>query len=385
MSILESVWLGRVDDGRLNNLNLIRLVLASVVILSHSYVLLNQFSEEPQHHLLHFGDLGGTAVFSFFFISGFLILRSAIHHKDPANFIAARILRIFPGLIATVLLCTFVLGPIFTKILLTNYFNSKATYSYMSAVALHHGNPNQLPGLFEENFVAHAVNGPLWTLSSEWTMYMVALIGCLIFRWRMIFPHTARSWALLSGAVLFTIQMFPLPLQYAAPWIAFFILGAACYLFRARIKLSPPLAISLLLADLFLLRFLPHAGKPLFPFVLGYFLLVVGFHPELYVQGFHRVGDFSYGLYIYAWPVQQILAQRVNFPLLLFVYSYAFTLPLAVLSWYLIESPCLSMKQVLERRKGANSYTGDRFHELSLSNNECARNNYSGGVQDLGS
>jgi len=365
MSILESVWLSRVDHGRSNNLNLIRLVLASSVIFSHSYVLLNQFAQEPQHHLLHFGDLGGTSVFSFFFISGFLILRSAIQHKDPASFISARVLRIFPGLIATVLLCTFVLGPIFTRISLADYFHSKETYSYLSAIALHHDNSNQLPGLFEESFVAHAVNGPLWTLSSEWTMYMVALVGCLVFRWRTIRTYTLKSWTMLIAAVLFTIQMFPLPLQYATAWIAFFLLGAACYLFRAKIKLSPLLAMSVLLINLFLLRLLPHVGKPLFPFALSYFLLVLGFHPGLYARWFHRVGDFSYGLYIYAWPVQQVLAQRIPSPSLLFFCSYVLTLPLAVFSWYLIESPSLSRKKRPERQKIPVSSAVIRFRELS--------------------
>jgi peptidoglycan/LPS O-acetylase OafA/YrhL len=159
--------------------------------------------------------------------------------------------------------------------------------------------------------------------------------------------------------------MFPLPLEYATPWIAFFLLGAACYLFRARIKLSPPLAIFVLMVDLLLLRLLPHAGKPLFPFALSYFLLVVGFHPGLFARWFLRFGDFSYGLYIYAWPVQQILAQRVTAPLQLFLYSYVLTLPLAIFSWYLIESPSLSRKRKLERQGAAIGYTLARFHELS--------------------
>ena len=362
MGNLRSIWLDRVDDGRANNLNLIRLVLASTVIFSHSYVLLNQFANEPFHHILHFGDLGGTAVFSFFFISGFLISRSAIHHKDPATFIGARILRIFPGLIAAVLLCTFVIGPIFTHISLREYLHSKATYSYISEIALHHGNSNRLPGLFKSNFVAHEVNGPLWTLSSEWTMYMVALIGCLIFRWRTIQRYTLKAWIVLIVAGLFTVQMFPLPLQYAAPWIAFFILGAACYLGRTRIKLSPLLALSVLLVDLLLIRLLPHAGKPLFPFALSYFLLVAGFHPGLHARWFLRFGDFSYGLYIYAWPVQQVLAQWVTAPLSLFFYSYMLTLPLATVSWYLIEAPSLSRRKSLERQRIAISSTVPMFN-----------------------
>jgi peptidoglycan/LPS O-acetylase OafA/YrhL len=350
MGILESVWLGRVDNGRTNNLNLIRLVLASAVIFSHSYVLLGRFAQEPFHHFLHFGDLGGTAVFSFFFISGFLISRSAAKQRDPVTFIRARILRIFPGLVATVLLCTFVLGPIFTRLPLQEYFHNKETYSYMSAMVLRHGNSNQLPGLFEGNFVARGVNGPLWTLSSEWTMYMAALICCLAIQRRKIHAYTPMSWIMLIAAVLFTVQMLPLPWQYAVPWIAFFSLGAACYLFRARIKLSPLLALSVFLIDLLLIRLLPHVGKPLFPFALSYLLLVLGFHPGLRATWFFRFGDFSYGLYIYAWPVQQILAQWVTSPLLLFLYSYIFTLPLATVSWYLIEAPSLSRKKKVERR-----------------------------------
>ena len=98
----SEIWkiskLSDVERGRHNNLNLIRFALSSAVVLSHCYVILGLFKDEPMQKFLHFNDLGGTAVYSFFFLSGYLILKSSIR-SSPEEFILSRVLRIFPALI----------------------------------------------------------------------------------------------------------------------------------------------------------------------------------------------------------------------------------------------------------------------------------------------
>ncbi len=88
----------------------------------------------------------------------------------------------------------------------------------------------------------------------------------------------------------------------------------------------------------------------LFPYVLGYFVLTLGYHPAVHIAGFHRFGDYSYGLYIYAYPLQQLLATRFHSPLAFFAATYPLTLLAAVCSWHFIEEPSLKLKYKIKRK-----------------------------------
>lgn len=346
MKLFETANLGTVERGRANNLNLIRLVLASSVVFSHSYPILHQQLREPMMRYLHImTNLGDCAVFGFFYISGFLITKSAIRHTDPAEFLRARALRIFPGLAVAVLISTFIIGPAFTNLSLSDYFHNSQTYYYLATVVLHHHVTLDLPGLFQSHAI-HEVNLPLWTLSSEWTMYLVALFVAVAIRWRSLYPGiTPASWIAIGIAAIVTLQMFPLPMHYAYKWMIIFAAGSLSYRFRRHIPLSVPFAVPLFLLDLFLLRFSPHLGTPLFPLTYFYLLLVVGFHPALFAGWYLKVGDPSYGLYIYGWTIGQILSVYFVSPPALFFATYLIALPVALLSWHLIESRSLAFKR----------------------------------------
>lgn len=343
-TMLSHPFLSDVEDGRKNNLNLIRFVLASAVVLSHCYVLLNQFSIEPMQRWLHFNDLGGTAVLSFFFLSGHLIFKSALH-SDPAHFVYARALRIFPALIAAALACTFVLGPLLTTLDPVSYFSDWETWRYLSTTFLVLGSM-RLPGVFEGG----SVNQPLWTLPAEWVLYALLLLVCVgssLLRKRSL---PASTWAVIAFTLMFTLLLFPLPWVHAWKWMAVALAGAASYAGRRFIPLSIPVLLLLIVLDVCALLTVPLAGKVLFPVMLGYALLVIGFHPRLHVSWMHRVGDYSYGVYIFAWPFQQILLPYASTPELLFVLSYPCGLWAAVLSWHFIESPSLKLKAMIRRR-----------------------------------
>ena len=151
--------LGDGTTGRKNNLDLIRFIAAAMVIFAHSFPLtlgegcagpLTRFS----HGQMSFGNL---AVCIFFLFSGFLITKSVLHRTTAKAFFSARIVRLFPPLIAVVLVCTFVLGPAMTELPAGEYFASAQTWKYLGNICLlliH-----ELPGVFTHNPYDASVNG----------------------------------------------------------------------------------------------------------------------------------------------------------------------------------------------------------------------------------
>jgi peptidoglycan/LPS O-acetylase OafA/YrhL len=361
--------LADVESGRNNNLNLIRLVLASMVILSHSYVLRGDYAHEPMHALLRWGDMGESAVFAFFFVSGYLILKSALRWSTPEQYVAARALRIFPGLMVAVLLCTFILGPLMSTSSMREYLESPMTRSFFSEAWLHR-TQNPLPGVFEHNPIPSIVDGTIWTLPAEWTMYMVTLGAGLAIRWKKtVAMMRKRSWITLVGSALLTWQMMPIPWDFARIWMFCFLLGSSCYLLRRRIPLSIPMALIIFAADLVVIRFgPPHVGAMLFPMSLCYVVLTLGFHPVVHVAWFHRLGDYSYGLYILGWPWQQMFVLHTPGPMSLFGISYALALTAAVLSWHFIEQPCLALKNRVPKAKLPVSQYAEWEHATEVLN-----------------
>jgi peptidoglycan/LPS O-acetylase OafA/YrhL len=351
---LKTVRLGEVEKGRGNNLNLLRLLFASAVVFSHCFVLRGEYANEPMHAALGWGDLGETAVFCFFFVSGYLILKSALSRSTPEEFIAARTLRIFPALVAAILLCAFVLGPLVSTLPAIDYFRDPLTHTFLRDAWLHR-TQDALPGVFENNPIHYVVNGPIWTLPVEWTMYMVTLVACAIVRRKSPASRfTARSWAVLIVALLLTAQMFPLPWPTSWMWVACFLLGSACYLSRSKMPLSLLLAVAFLSVDLLCFHKLPfHLGAKLFPPALCYCVIAFGYHPAAHVKSFHRLGDYSYGLYIFAWPLQQLLVNHTGGALRLFAISYALSLLAAVCSWHFIEKPCMALKDRVRYKMSA--------------------------------
>jgi len=345
-SFLRTFRLVDVERGRMNNVNLLRLMLASSVILSHAYPITGQMDREPMARFSHSGaSLGDVAVIGFFFLSGYLIFKSALRHPDPGVFLRARALRIFPALAAAVMLSAFAVGGLFTQWPRSAYFSDSRTYRYLLNIVLNHNAGITLPGLFQHNAI-HEANLPLWTLSSEWSLYMLALLVCMAVHWRTVVRELGwRSWLIFFAAALLSAQMLPLPWKYTWRWALAFLLGAAIYLLRKWVVLSLPVAIAFLCLDLALIRFVPHAGKLLFPFGLCYLLLVFSFDPRVCFRWFLALGDFSYGCYIYGWPVEQVVSFHLHAPLPLFMVSMGLTLPLAALSWFLVESPSLSFKR----------------------------------------
>lgn len=361
--------LGQEFEPRGNALNAWRLALATGVILWHSWPLTGrQVSFAPAHQILR-----DVWVDGFFAISGFLITWSWFRHPRLRDYFAARGLRILPGLWVCLIMTAFVIAPISVAIQgdsAAKLLLSRAPIEYVfenSAVLLvkqdiggtPHGIP--VPGLWD---------GPLWTLSWEVLCYIaiagLGVAGVLRRRW---FVPTALTLAVLWSALLPPWSVFAdvieaqhriddpataalLVQTIAARFVVMFLSGALFYQFRnvvpARWSLVA-LSVVIVLAASFLPNYRLAAAVP-----LAYAIIVSG--ALIHNKRLRLRTDLSYGVYIYAWPVQQLLVicgLGILNPFVFAIVSAVVTLPLAATSWFMIEKPAMSLKSRLMRRSMA--------------------------------
>lgn len=335
------------DQGRDNNFNLLRMLAASAVLVSHAWPLaLGTGTVEPLQLTTGY-KLGSSAVTVFFAVSGFFITKSFDRRTSFPDFLIARIARIYPALTVVLMLTLGVLGPIATTLAVRDYLIAWKTWTYVPHNLLLYNLQWALPGVFAGNPGGAAINGSLWTLFREVQCYAAVVIGGLLgLARRTTLP------LILGGCVAATVLVpqsehgdtFGLMSLLFLP----FALGAAAYVYRAVVPLSGWLVAALSIAAAAvgidsLLYPLLHAVA------LSYASLWFGFASVPGARGYNRLGDYSYGMYIYAFPVQQSLIALVPSlgPPGLIAASLPVTLLFAIVSWTLIESPALSHRHRL--------------------------------------
>jgi peptidoglycan/LPS O-acetylase OafA/YrhL len=240
--------LGVLATGRDNNLNLIRMIAASAVLVSHAFpIALGEGTPEPLK--AGFGySLGTLSVFAFFIISGFLIAASYERSSSRRRFLAARTLRLFPGLIVSLLLVAFVMGPVVTTLPVVQYLSDPDTYRFILRNTALISPQYTLPGVFETNPYP-TVEGSIWTLVYEVLCYVgvfvLGVLGLLRWRWIMalIFAGYLLAW--------FAIPLFEVDIHHKLEALCRlslpFALGTALYVWQDRIVLIWPVALGLVL------------------------------------------------------------------------------------------------------------------------------------------
>jgi peptidoglycan/LPS O-acetylase OafA/YrhL len=338
----------RGEMSRHNNFDCIRLIAALLVLVSHSYALTGASDREPFVRWLGYDSGGGIGVTIFFVMSGFLVSGS-VARRSTVDYLMSRIMRILPALALVTCFEVLVIGPVFTSLPLSVYFSSPETMQHLTNAAVfpvHFG----LPGVFT-SLVHPVVNGSLWTLPAECGLYLllpaIAFCGGLTRRGAILAfllcaagyivsnIYFGLTWESQGPEVVRGIRLFAM-LKLAT----FFFAGSALWTNRDTVPLNVGGAIV--------------CGGVLFA-VMGttsaqaaYFLcvpyLVIFAVLKTPVISLEKVGDLSYGTYLFAFPVQQsivsIFGASVG-PLFLTVIALPITLVLAFLSWRFVERPAL--------------------------------------------
>jgi len=339
---------------RANNFDVLRLVAATLVLVSHCFPLTGE--TEP------FGELSGwtmgeVGVVMFFAMSGFLIAKSWSDQPQLVPFAVKRALRLLPALVVAVLVTALVIGPVLTTLRPADYYTDPGTWLYIARNCMLYTVSGRLPGVYEDNVYPDAVNGSLWTLPVEASAYvMAAALGML--------GLLRRSGPLLALAVVLVVaasDLSPLAdgagattaggnLRIVLELIATFALGSLLYSTRAWLPLSWPL-LGLLVA-LWAVSFDSAWDGVTGIVAVSYAVLVLAFRTPDAWRRVTAPGDVSYGIYVYAFLVQQAVADLWGpslTPAGMFLLAFPITYGCALLSWQVIERPALGLKRLVAR------------------------------------
>ncbi len=349
-----------------------RLILAFSVVTWHSIGVVSgpvDLDSTPGAWMANFWILP-----MFFGLSGFLVASSA-HRLDLRNFLFNRGMRIFPALIVEVLLSALILGPILTAVSYREYFSGAEFFQYfLNIIGVVQ---YQLPGVFEENPLPGIVNGSLWTIPAEMTCYILisifiaskalgnvrvlfgAMVGYLVAAF--IFHFLVSAQDATPAGILGFFAGFVIVTQNGLALIPCFIAGIMIYVGRYKIRYSGKIAVAAvaIIVGAALIGDRSWIYHPLFNLIIDpllvYIIVFLGLS-KLPKLPLFSTGDYSYGIYLYGFPIQQtliMLMPGLSIPVHLFLSMLCVTV-FAAFSWHCIEKPVLRLRKnfaVIKRKK----------------------------------
>ena len=351
--------------GHRNSLGILRLALASLVIFSHAFPL-GGWGEDPMLGWTRRQEsIGGLAVVGFFAISGYLIAKSGVG-TDILQFLWRRVLRIFPAFWLVLLVGAVIVGPIVWLM------EGRALATYATAdpggplgyLLLNADLTIRQWGIYDifatttpwgERAGASALNGSLWTLAYEWGCYLIIAV-LVLFR----IPKRARFVVPVLTAFFFAVALA----NIVAPGLAasvypgfadsfrvtltlIFLIGSTFGLYSREIPLDDRLGI---VSGVVVIVTLAFGGWVLIGFpAFAYFLLWAASRLPQRLQWIGAKNDYSYGVYVYGFLVQQFTAylgwhQWGYVPWVLAV--LLITAGGAWLSWHLVEKRAMMLKDI---------------------------------------
>jgi peptidoglycan/LPS O-acetylase OafA/YrhL len=331
------------SDPERNHFNSLRLFFALAVIWSHCFgIYYGSEANEPVSLLLAGAfNSGNIAVRAFFMISGFLITISFVRSQNWRSYLRKRVQRIYPGFIVCVLVCVFVVVPLFSEHVDFSAREVGKVLLYLPFLNAYF----PASDVFATNR-APAVNGALWSILFEFWCYLGILALGLTGLLRKRALIVAAALAITAGeAVLdfygkkpgfgFIDQFIGWPYRWfsiAPP----FLVGMIAWLYRDSIIRSRTLAILALAALLGSSHVSTLLFDAIFPYFAGYLIFYVAFSP-VRIPDAARWGDFSYGTYLYGFPIQQMLIPAA-LPFMLYVpAAFLLSLLAGVASWFIVE------------------------------------------------
>ncbi len=343
----------KLKDRFSNNFDFLRILGAFLVLYYHCFPLTGTPEGYAVWILGKFKivDLG---LIIFFVISGYLVTHSWSRSSSVYNYFWNRLLRLLPGLFGVALVTIFIIGPLVTIIPITDYFKNPMTWGYFKIMTMYYYNLT-LPGVFVNNVLPNLVNGSVWMLSLFFNMYIiVAVLGLIgwLYKRKVIILITSLFMVIYLNLIYHlptihvrAIEKFLYP--NGGVFAITFMIGILLYLYKDKIKYD--IKIALVMLAIFILslnnKFTLILASSI---VLPYLILYVAFAKIPFINKVGKFGDYSYGIYIYAFPVQQSVEHFVPGISVagMFIISTLITVPLSVLSFKLIESRALRLKSI---------------------------------------
>ncbi len=334
--------------GRATGFDYIRLGLAVSVVWWHTSIICYGGVAQDAIYNSQYRAIVALILPMFFALSGFLVAGSLVRNPEVAKFLGLRALRILPALAVETLISAFVLGPLLTVLGLSQYFQNPEFRSYLLNVIgdIHY----HLPGLFLSNPSAGIVNGQLWTVPFEfWCYFMLAILALfgVVSRPKILFMCSIAMQLILFFRKIYMLHGHwevhhgPLP---GFSLVMTFLAGVVIFALRSRVPYSALLFV--VCAALSVLCLSAPMGDYVLPYPVAYMTIYLGLqNPKANIL--HKLGDLSYGIFLYGFPIQQFVASWGAWTHVWYL-NLALALPITIfvawLSWTLIERPALSLK-----------------------------------------
>ena len=331
-----------------------RLIGALTVVVAHSYSLVNGKPHYDFFHRLNGGYSAASSFLDMFFvISGYLITQSFFRHSTFKEFFIARVMRIVPAFAASIFIAVFFVGSFFTSLSFKEYFSSALTWRYFINISFFKLQ-FILPGVFNENFYhSNAINGSVWSLAYEWVLY-----GCLFLFAKIGFMKATKlniciHAAIISASIylnlypeMTTITAFGIQSSKLVHFYPYFMIGS--WLFILKEKFTLKWWHSLFVAVIWIFTFNTIWFSIWIYLAIPILTLWFAFLPVKFFKKVTATGDYSYGIYIFSFLIQQVIIHFTKneigiYPMILLSLFCSYLI--AVLSFHCIENPALRWKK----------------------------------------
>ncbi|WP_308992651.1 acyltransferase [Mariniflexile litorale] len=334
-----------------NNFDFLRFLFAIFVVISHAYALSGGAEENTGINKLSNGQLSFSQIglSGFFIISGYFIFQSLQRSKSLLIYYKKRFLRIFPALVVVLCLSLILVAFVYTGEV--SFFKNKEVYTYIPYNVSLYGFQSSIQGVFDTN-TYRSINGSLWSIRYEFSLYIALSFLFFIRNKKWIISYVLS----LTFFVFYILYNFYLPKFAGASFmnlLGLHILNLGTFFIAGSVLASLQLETFKNKKTLLFVAVSIFLCSPYFNYydlvnyiVLPFLILLIGFVPFIGLKDFFKLGDASYGIYIYSFPIQQTLMWffKMN-TYTLMLYSIFLSIGFGFLSWHLIEKQALKLKQ----------------------------------------